>query len=146
MSFPFQEDINIHFSCKNDITTYLGCRERCLSCDMMRSSFCVLLCGEVVNVRLRNISNSTEPLEKRYTGALRALRPHIFVLTLVWYHLQGIQLHMKRKFTECLTKRHRSTAEYFYVVTQSSVESEDAERGFWTLRGDFECWAGISNK
>jgi hypothetical protein len=50
---------------------------------MMRSSFCVVLCGEVVNVRLRNISNSYEPQEKRYTGAICALRPHIFVLTLV---------------------------------------------------------------
>jgi hypothetical protein len=50
---------------------------------MIRSSFCVVLCGEVVNVRLRNISNSTEPREKRYNGALRALRTHIFVLTLV---------------------------------------------------------------
>jgi hypothetical protein len=39
---------------------------------------------------------------------------------------------MKQKFTECLTKRHRSTAEYFYVVTQSAVELEDAERGFRT--------------
>jgi hypothetical protein len=46
---------------------------------------------------------------------------------------------MKQKFTECLTKRHRSTAEYFYVVKQSAVESEDAERGFRTLSsGDFE--------
>jgi hypothetical protein len=45
---------------------------------------------------------------------------------------------MKRKFSECLTKRHRSTAEFFYVVAQSDVESEDAERGFRTLSGDFE--------
>jgi hypothetical protein len=30
----------------------------------MRSSFCAVLCGEVVNVRLRNIPNSTEPREK----------------------------------------------------------------------------------
>jgi hypothetical protein len=85
MSFPFQEDIKMRFSCNNDIATYLGCRERFLSCDMMRSSFYVVLCGEVVNVRLRlrNISNSTEPQEKRYTGALRVLRSHIFVITLV---------------------------------------------------------------
>jgi hypothetical protein len=48
------------------------------------------------------------------------------------YHVQGIELHMKQKFTECITKRHRSTAEYFYVVTQSAVESEEAERGFRT--------------
>jgi hypothetical protein len=61
----------------------LGCREQCVSCLMIRSSFCVVSCGEVVNVRLRNILNSTEPREKRYTGALRASRPHIFVLTLV---------------------------------------------------------------
>jgi hypothetical protein len=37
---------------------------------------------------------------------------------------------MKRKFSECLTKRHRSTSEYLYGVTQSGVESEDADRGF----------------
>jgi hypothetical protein len=55
------------------------------------------------------------------------------------YHVLGIELHMKRKFTECLTKRHRSTAEYFNMLTQSAVESEDAERGFRTLSGDFEC-------
>jgi hypothetical protein len=55
---------------------------------MIRSLFCVVLCSEVVNMRLRNISNSTEPREKRYTGALRALRPHIFVLALlVWCYL-----------------------------------------------------------
>jgi hypothetical protein len=47
-----------------------------------------------------------------------------------------LKLQMKRKFSEYLTKRHRSTAEYFYVVTQSAVESEDAERG------DFERGAG----
>jgi hypothetical protein len=64
MSFPFQEDIKRHFSRKNDIATYLGCRERCVSRDMTRSSFCAVLCGEVVNVRLRNIPNSTEPREK----------------------------------------------------------------------------------
>jgi hypothetical protein len=45
---------------------------------------------------------------------------------------------MTCKFSECLTKCHRSTAEYFYVVTQSAVESEDADRGFLTLSGDFE--------
>jgi hypothetical protein len=56
------------------------------------------------------------------------------------YHVLGIELHMKRKFTtECLIKRHRSTAEYFYWVTQSaSRESQDAERGFRMLSGDFE--------
>jgi hypothetical protein len=81
MSFPFQEDIKRQFTRKNDIATYLGCQERYLSCLMIRSSFCVVLCGELVNVCLRNISNSTEPREKRYTGALCALRPHIFVLT-----------------------------------------------------------------
>jgi hypothetical protein len=27
---------------------------------------------------------------------------------------------------------------FFYVVTESAVESEDAERGFRTLSGDFE--------
>jgi hypothetical protein len=42
----------------------VGCRGQCLSCDMMRSSFCVVLCGELVNVRLSNISNSSEPREK----------------------------------------------------------------------------------
>jgi hypothetical protein len=46
------------------------------------------------------------------------------ITSLLWipktmYHVLGIELHMKQKFTECLTKRHRSTAEYFYVVTQS---------------------------
>jgi hypothetical protein len=46
------------------------------------------------------------------------------------YHVLGIELHMKQKFTECLTKRHRSTADFFYLVTQSAVESEEAERGF----------------
>jgi hypothetical protein len=66
------------------------------------------------------------------------------ITSLLWipktmYHILGIELHMKRKFTECLTKRHRSTAEYLYVVTQSAVESEDAERGFRMLSGDFEC-------
>jgi hypothetical protein len=59
------------------------------------------------------------------------------ITSLLWipktiYHVLGIELHMKQKFTECLTKRHRSTAEYFYVVTQSAVESEDP------LSGDFE--------
>jgi hypothetical protein len=34
------------------------------------------------------------------------------------------------KFDECVTKHHRSTAEYVYGVTQSDVESEDAEQGF----------------
>jgi hypothetical protein len=53
---------------------------------------------------------------------------------------------MKQKFTECLTKRHRSTAEYLYVVTQSAVESEDAERGFRTLSGDFEQVTRPQNK
>jgi hypothetical protein len=62
------------------------------------------------------------------------------------YHVLGIELHMKQKFTECLTKRHRSTAEYFYVVTQSAVESEDAERGFRTLSGDFEQVTRPQNK
>jgi hypothetical protein len=38
---------------------------------------------------------------------------------------------MKQKFSECLTKCHRSTA-YFFVVTLSAVESEEAERGFRT--------------
>jgi hypothetical protein len=27
----------------------------------------------------------------------------------------GIELDMKQKFTECLTKRHRSTAEYMFT-------------------------------
>jgi hypothetical protein len=45
---------------------------------------------------------------------------------------------MKRKFSVCLTKRHQSTAKYVYVVTQSAVESEDAEREFRTLSRDFE--------
>jgi hypothetical protein len=62
------------------------------------------------------------------------------------YHVLGIELHMKRKFTECLTKRQRSTAEYFYVVTQSAVEPEDAERGFRTLSGDFEQVTRPQNK
>jgi hypothetical protein len=53
---------------------------------------------------------------------------------------------MKQKFTECLTKRHRSTAEYVYVVTQSAVESEDAERGFLTLSEDFEQVTRPQNK
>jgi hypothetical protein len=83
MSFTFQEDINRHFTHKKDMVNYLGCQERCMSCLVIISSFCVVLCGELVNVRLRNISNSTKPLEKRYTGTLRALRPHIFVLTLM---------------------------------------------------------------
>jgi hypothetical protein len=54
------------------------------------------------------------------------------------YHILGIELHMKLKFTECLTKHHQSTAESFYVVAQSSVESEDAEREFRMLSRDFE--------
>jgi hypothetical protein len=62
------------------------------------------------------------------------------------YHLLGIELHMKRKFTECLTKRHGSTAEYFYVATQSAVESEDAEGGFRTLSGDFKQVTRPQNK
>jgi hypothetical protein len=62
------------------------------------------------------------------------------------YNILGIELNMKQKFTECLTKRHRSTAEYFYVVTQSAVESEDAERGFRTLSGDFEQVTRPQNK
>jgi hypothetical protein len=62
------------------------------------------------------------------------------------YHVLGIELHKKEKFTECLTKRHQSTAEYFYVVTQSAVESEDAERGFRTLSGDFEQVTRPQNK
>jgi hypothetical protein len=62
------------------------------------------------------------------------------------YHVLGIDLHMKQKFSECLTKRHRSTAEYFYFVTQSAVESEDAERGFRTLSGDFEQVTRPQNK
>jgi hypothetical protein len=45
---------------------------------------------------------------------------------------------MKQKFSESLTKRHRSTAEYVYVVTQSAAELEDADLGFRTLSGDFE--------
>jgi hypothetical protein len=58
-------------------------------------------------------------------------------MSLMWIpktmsHVLGIELHMKRKLTECLTKRHQPTAEYFYMVTQSAVESEDAERGFRT--------------
>jgi hypothetical protein len=73
------------------------------------------------------------------------------ITSLLWipktmYHVLGIELHMKQKFTECLTKRHRSTAEYFYVVTQSAVESEDAERGFRTLSGDFEQVTRPQNK
>jgi hypothetical protein len=43
---------------------------------------------------------------------------------------------MKRKCSENLTKGHRSTAEYVYVVTQSAVESEDAERGFISRAND----------
>jgi hypothetical protein len=62
------------------------------------------------------------------------------------YDVLGIELYMKQKFTECLTKRHRSTAEYFYVVTQSAVESEDAERGFRTLSGDFKQVTRPQNK
>jgi hypothetical protein len=46
------------------------------------------------------------------------------------YYILEIELHTKQQFTECLTKRHRSTAEYVYVVRQSAVESEDAEPGF----------------
>jgi hypothetical protein len=53
---------------------------------------------------------------------------------------------MKQKFTEFLTKRHRSTAEYVYLVTQSAVESEEAERGFQTLSGDFEQVTRPQNK
>jgi hypothetical protein len=73
------------------------------------------------------------------------------VTSLLWIpktidHVLGIELHMKRKFTECLTKRHRSTAEYFNVVRQSAVESEDAERGFRTLSGDFEQVTQPQNK
>jgi hypothetical protein len=62
------------------------------------------------------------------------------------YHVLGIELHTKQKFTESLAKRHRSTAEYFYLVTQSAVESEDAERGFRTLSGDFEQLTRPQNK
>jgi hypothetical protein len=58
-------------------------------------------------------------------------------MSLLWIpktvcHVLGIELHIKRKFSECLTKRHRSRAEYFYMVTQSAEESEDAEQGFRT--------------
>jgi hypothetical protein len=52
----------------------------------------------------------------------------------------------EKKFTECLKKRHRSTAEYFYMVTQSAVESEDAKRGFRTLSGYFEQVTRPQNK
>jgi hypothetical protein len=70
MSFPFQGDINRYFTRKNDIAAYLGCRERCVSCLMIRSSFCVVLRGEeAVNVRLRNISNSLPNPEKKDTRA-----------------------------------------------------------------------------
>jgi hypothetical protein len=73
------------------------------------------------------------------------------VSSLLWipktmYHVPGIELQTKRKFTECLTKRHRSTAEYVYVVTQSAAESEDAERGFRMLSGDFEQVTRPQNK
>jgi hypothetical protein len=45
---------------------------------MIRSSFCVVLCGEVVNVHLRNISNSTEPREKKIHGrTTRVATPYI---------------------------------------------------------------------
>jgi hypothetical protein len=45
---------------------------------MIRSSFCDVLCGEVVNVRLRNISNSTEPREKKIHGrTTRVVTPYI---------------------------------------------------------------------
>jgi hypothetical protein len=46
------------------IDTALSNYYEAVSCLMIRSSFCAVLCGEVVNVRLRNISNSTEPREK----------------------------------------------------------------------------------
>jgi hypothetical protein len=73
------------------------------------------------------------------------------ITSLLWipktmYHVLGIKLHMKQKFTECLTKRHRSIAEYCYVLTQCAVESEDAEWGFRTLSGDFEQVARPQNK
>jgi hypothetical protein len=86
---------------------------------------------------------------------------HFLVLLLLWncksitsllwipktmYHILGIELHMKQKFTECLTKRHRSTAEYFDVVTQSAVKAEDAERGFQTMSRDFEQVTRPQNK
>jgi hypothetical protein len=48
------------------------------------------------------------------------------------YHVLGIEFHKKQKFTACLAKRHRSTADFFNWVTQSAMESEEAERGFRT--------------
>jgi hypothetical protein len=48
----------------------------------MRSSFYVVLCGEVVNICVHNISDSTKPENKRYTGALCVFQPHICFLTL----------------------------------------------------------------
>jgi hypothetical protein len=73
------------------------------------------------------------------------------IISLIWIpstvcHVLGIELHMKRKFNECLTKRHPSTSEYVYGVTQSDVESKDAERGFDKVARNFWCEQYISTR
>jgi hypothetical protein len=58
---------------------------------MIRSSFCVVLCGEVVNVRLRNILNLTEPREKKIHRRTRRVEtPYKCVLAPRCHHIHAV--------------------------------------------------------
>jgi hypothetical protein len=91
---------------------------------MIRSSFCVVLCGEAVNVRLRlrNISNSTEPREKKIHGrTTRVATPYIcsypaVVVPSCTVLIDSLRMHLRVwQFLTCLLFT------YIHIYTEATL-------------------------